>query len=357
MNHLCIIDAHSFIYKFYFTVGKRPFINSKNQDVTLLHMFTQKVLSILSKYRPTHIVIAFDEKGPTFRNEIYPKYKANRDKAPEEINRQTPILKELLSALGFAILSCQGYEADDMIALATKVALEDGFEVSIFTQDKDLLQLVQTGVKVISMKKGEDADIVYDERMVEKVWQIKPSQIVDFLTLMGDSSDNIPGVRGIGEKTALELIKKYSNIDQLLNYIHTIPSTSTAQKLKDGIEDIKLSKSLVDLSQSKALIDLKDKIDIESWKVPESFGEKGLEMLLHYELKQLYETISGLKYEGPYEYNRIDPSDYHLIDSKDKIEQLFKYLSGFEYITIDTETTGLDLEELDILGASFCAKE
>lgn len=357
MNHLCIIDAHSFIYKFYFTVGKRPFINSKNQDVTLLHMFTQKVLSILSKYRPTHIVIAFDEKGPTFRNEIYPKYKANRDKAPEEINRQTPILKELLSALGFAILSYQGYEADDMIALATKVALENGFEVSIFTQDKDLLQLVGSGVKVVSMKKGEDADIVYDEKMVNEVWQIKPSQIVDFLTLMGDSSDNVPGVKGIGEKTALELIKKYGSIDQLLKYTHTIPSASTAQKLKDGIEDIKLSKSLVDLSQSKALVDLKDKVDIQSWKVPENFGEKGLAMLLQYELKQLYETISGLKYEGPYEYNRIDPSDYHLVDSKDKIERLFNYLTGFEYITIDTETTGLDLEELDILGVSFCAKE
>ena len=357
MSKLVIVDAHSFIYKFYFSVGKRPLITSKNEDVTILHMFITKLISIEKNYNPSHMVICFDEKGPTFRNNIYEQYKANRDKSPEEINRQTPILKNLLVELGYKILSEEGYEADDFIAASTMAALKKGFEVKIFSQDKDLLQLVEPGVVVVSMKKSGEGDIIYDEKQVEEEWGIKPNQMVDLLSLMGDSSDNVPGVKGIGEKTALQLIQKYGNCEQLLKYIHTINSESVRKKIKDGIESLKLSKTLVDLKNSKQTIELSQKLNPEEWVLPKIKNQNGLELLKNYELKQLYETFSGEIFEGPYEYTSIDSSNYFLVDDKDKLEKLFRYLDKFEIICIDTETTGIDQDNLDILGVSFSCEE
>ncbi|NMC66609.1 MAG: DNA polymerase I [Spirochaetales bacterium] len=357
MKNLVIVDAHSFIYKFYFSVGKKPLITTKNEDVTILHMFITKLISIEKNYNPTHMVICFDEKGPTFRNEIYENYKANRDKSPEEINRQTPILKNLLSELGYKILSEPGYEADDFIAASSLAALKKGFEVKIFSQDKDLLQLVQDNVVVISMKKAGEGDIIYDEKQVELDWGIKPNQMVDLLSLMGDSSDNIPGVKGIGEKTALQLIQKYGNCEQLLKYLHTISSESIRNKIKDGIESLKLSRIIVDLKNSTKTIELSEKLNPEEWVLPKVKNQAGLELLKNYELKQLYEIFSGQIFEGPYEYTSIDSSNYFLVDNKEKLENLFDYLKNYEIICIDTETTGIDQDNLDILGVSFSCEE
>lgn len=357
MKSLIIVDAHSFIYKFYFSVGKRPLITTKNEDVTILHMFINKLISIEKNYNPTHMVICFDEKGPTFRNEIYENYKANRDKSPEEINRQTPILKNLLIELGYKVLSEPGFEADDFIAASTMSALKKGFEVKIFSQDKDLLQLVEPGVAVVSMKKAGEGDIINDEKQIELDWGIKPDQMVDLLSLMGDSSDNVPGVKGIGEKTALQLIQKYGSCDQLLKYLHTINSESIRNKIKDGIESLKLSKMLVDLKNSQKTIELSEKLNPEEWILPKVKNQSGLELLKSYELKQLYEAFSGQIFEGPYEYTSIDSSNYFLVDDKDKLENLFNYLEKFEIICIDTETTGFDQDNLDILGVSFSCEE
>lgn len=357
MKNLIIVDAHSFIYKFYFSVGKKPLITTKNEDVTILHMFLTKLISIEKNYNPTHMVICFDEKGPTFRNEIYKNYKANRDKSPEEINRQTPILKNLLTELGYKVLSEPGFEADDFISASSLAASKKGFEVKIFSQDKDLLQLVDEGVVVVSMKKAGEGDIIYDEKQVELDWGIKPSQMVDLLSLMGDSSDNVPGVKGIGEKTALQLIQKYGSCEQLLKYLHTVSSESIRNKIKDGIESLKLSKILVDLKNSPKTIELSEKLKPEEWVLPKVKNQSGIELLKKYELKQLYEFFSGQIFEGPHEYTSIDGSNYFLVDDKIKLEKLFNYLENFEIICIDTETTGIDLDNLDILGVSFSCEE
>ncbi|MFN3410578.1 MAG: DNA polymerase I, partial [Exilispira sp.] len=357
MKSLIIVDAHSFIYKFYFSVGKKPLITSKNEDVTILHMFITKLISIEKNYNPTHMVICFDEKGPTFRNTIYEQYKANRDKSPDEINRQTPILKNILKELGYKILSEPGFEADDFIAAASMVALQKGFEVKIFSQDKDLLQLVQNSVSVVSMKKSGEGDIIYDEKQIVNEWGIKPEQMVDLLSLMGDSSDNVPGVKGIGEKTALQLIQKYGSCDQILKYLHTISSVSIRNKIKEGIESLKISKTLVDLKNSKITIELSQKLNPDDWVLPKIKNEKGLELLKNYELKQIYEILSGKIFEGPYEYTSIDSSNYFLVDNKEKLEKLFDYLNKFEFICIDTETTNIQQEDLEILGVSFCCEE
>lgn len=357
MNSLIIVDAHSFIYKFYFSVGKKPLITSKNEDVTILHMFINKLISIEKNYNPTHIVICFDEKGPTFRNQIYQEYKANRDKSPEEINRQTPILKNLLVKLGYKVLSEQGYEADDFIAASAIAAAKKDFEVKIFSQDKDLLQLVEPKISVVSMKKATEGDLIYDEKQVEIEWGIKPKQMVDLLSLMGDSSDNVPGVKGIGEKTALQLIQKYGNCEQLLKYLHTINSESVRKKIKDGIDSLNMSKILVDLKNSEQVIKLSERLDPENWHLPKPKNQQGLQILKDYELKQIYETFSGEIFEGPYEYTSIDPTNYFLVDNKEQLENLFDYLNKFEIICIDTETTGIEQDSLEILGVSICCEE
>ncbi len=357
MNNLAIIDAHSFIYKFYFSSTRTPLINSKNENVTILHMFISKLISIEKNHNPTHMVICFDEKGPTFRNKIYENYKANRDKSPEEINRQTPILKEILVELGYSILSQQGYEADDFISASVMAALKKDFEIKIFTQDKDLLQLIQPSVKVVSLKKGTDGEVIYDEKQVATEWGIKPEQMVDLLSLMGDSSDNVPGVKGIGEKTALSLIQKYGSCDQLIKYLHTVSSSTVQKRIKEDLDSLKISKILVDLKNSDHVKKLAENLEPESWVLPKTKNENGLVLLKEHELKQLYEGFSGEVYEGNYQYTSIDPANYHLINDKDSLNSLFNYLSKFDIISIDTETTGIQQENLEILGVSISCEE
>ncbi len=357
MNNLAIIDAHSFIYKFYFSLGKKPLFTTKNEDVTILHLFISKIISIEKNHNPTHMVICFDEKGPTFRNTIYQNYKANRDKSPEEINRQTPILKEILSELGYKVLSEKGYEADDFIAASCFAGLKKGFKIKIFSQDKDLLQLVEKDVNVVALKKSGEGEITYDEKQVLSELGIKPEQMVDFLALMGDSSDNVPGVKGIGEKTALSLIQKYGNCEQLLKYLHTVSSTSIQKRIKEDLESLKISKILVDLKNAEHVKNLAEKLDPENWLIPKVKNQKGLELLKRYELKQLYESLSGEIYEGEYEYTSLNTENYFLVDNKNKLDELFNNLNNFDIICIDTETTDIDLENLDILGISLCCEE
>jgi len=354
MKKIIIIDGHSIIFKIYFSLIRTPLITKKGENVTILHGFLNKLFSIIDKFQPDFLGIIFDSKEKTFRHGLYKEYKANRSKAPDEINRQSPILLTLLSDLGFYVKDFPGYEADDIIAhIAHSLELSEE-ELYIYSADKDLMQLIDKNVFMLSSVKGEREEKVIDREGVYEKFSLYPEQISDYLSLVGDSSDNVPGVRGIGEVSAKKLLQKYKTLDNLYEYLHTVDSKSTKDKLAQGKDMAYLSKKLVTLDR-----DLPFEINIKDFGIPGSYTEKALENLKKHELKSIYEKLSGKSIGIPVEYNTIDNSQYRLINSLEDLTKFREQLPKEKNLLIafDTETNGIDFKNMEIFGCSFSYKE
>lgn len=207
---LFLLDAFALIYRAHFAFTKNPRINSKGRNTSVPFGFTNTLLEVLQKQKPTHIGVAFDTSAPTFRDEIFKEYKANRQETPEDIRYGTPIIKEILKGFNIPILEKDGYEADDLIATLALKAAKEGFEVYMMTPDKDFGQVVGDGVWLYKPAfMGNGVDVLGPKEVCEK-WDIeRVDQVVDMLGLMGDTADNIPGIPGFGPKTAAALLKTY----------------------------------------------------------------------------------------------------------------------------------------------------
>jgi DNA polymerase-1 len=243
-----LIDANSLAYRAFFALPT-TLVNSKGEIVNAVYGFSSMLIKLLNEEKPDAVIAAFDRKGPTFRHERYEDYKANRLEMPDELKPQFPLIKEVLKVFGIPILEMGGYEADDIIATLSKRLKEKG-EVYIVTADRDALQLVSEGVKVISTKKGISEIKVYDRSEVEKRFGISPRKIPDMLGLMGEASDNIPGVPGIGEKTAVRLIKEFGSLEEVLKNIGRIKKPSLKRALEENKEQAALSKTLATLDEN-----------------------------------------------------------------------------------------------------------
>jgi|YNPMSStandDraft_2_1061718.scaffolds.fasta_scaffold00007_58 DNA polymerase-1 len=348
---IILIDGHFTVYKIYFSLFKTPLITTNGENVTIINGFITKILSILEKYQPNYLGIIFDSKEKTFRHEIYPEYKATRYKAPEEINRQSPILIDILKKLGFFVLIIPGYEADDIIAnIANIVKNSNDKELYIYSSDKDLAQLISNNIFLISSSKESKEDTILDREGIFQKYNVFPEQIPDFLALTGDSSDNVPGVTGIGEKTAINLLKKYKNLDEIYKYINTIKESKIAEKLIKDKNNAYLSKKLVILDKK---IDLN--FNISDLIVPTSFSEEALSLLKKYELKKIYEKLTNKEIDTPVEYSTIDNSKYYLVEDEINLLEIINKIkeSKVKYICFDTETTGTNLDSDEIIGISF----
>src|SRR6056297_2464363 len=221
---LFLLDAYALIYRAYYAFIRNPIYSSKGLNTSAILGFTNTLVEVLEKENPSHIAVAFDPSTPTFRNEIYEEYKANREEMPEDIQKSIPYIKDIIKAFNIPIIQQEGYEADDVIGTLAHKAKDQGFETYMMTPDKDYGQLLEEGIYIYKPKRSgrQEAEILDKNKICERFNIQHPEQIIDIMALMGDKSDNIPGAPGIGEKTAKKLIAQYGSVENLYENINDL---------------------------------------------------------------------------------------------------------------------------------------
>jgi len=287
-----IIDSNAVIHRAYHALP--PLTNKKGELINAIYGFLSFFLKTIKDFQPNYIAAAFDSPGPTFRHSEYKEYKATREKVPDELLSQIPKLKEILKSFGVQVFEKKGLEADDIIGIVSAGIPKD-IEVIILTGDMDIVQLVKKNIKVYSLKRGVKEGVLYDEEKVkEKYDGLNPLQVVDFKALRGDPSDNIPGVPGIGEKTAIELLKKFGSIENLYNKLE---KNSENLEIKESLKEKLLTfKNQAFLSKKLARIKKKDSINFSlencCWGLDKL--DKILEVLKKHGFKSLVSRVSKL---------------------------------------------------------------
>ncbi|AFG38741.1 DNA polymerase I [Spirochaeta africana] len=250
-DSLFILDGYSVIYRSYFAFIRNPLRNSRGQNTSAVFGFARTIMQLFQRYEPGYFAVALDSIGPTFRHDRYPPYKQTRDKTPDDLTAQIPIIEELLEALGVPQIRVEGYEADDVMATCAAVARQRDMSCYVVSGDKDLLQLVEGSVRILKPDKSGLQEM--DRAGVFDAWGVYPEQILDYLSLVGDSSDNIPGVKGIGAKTAVALLERFTTLDGIYQHLDQVTSKSQQTKLADGRENAYLSRDLIRLVEDVQL--------------------------------------------------------------------------------------------------------
>lgn len=377
---LFLLDAYALIYRSYYAFIKSPRVNSKGLNTSAIFGFVNTLEEVLRKENPTHIAVAFDPSGPTFRHEAYDQYKAQRQETPEDIKLAVPIIKEIIDAYNIKRIEVPLYEADDVIGTIAKKAEKDGIKVYMMTPDKDYGQLTSENIFMYKPKfAGTGFDILDDKAVMEKYKISSPLLMIDLLGLMGDASDNIPGCPGVGPKTAEKLIADYGTIEKILEHTSEIKG-SLKNKLEDNKEQIIFSKFLATI-KIDVPIDFKkedfERSDINEEKLEEIFTELEFRTLLTRILKKdtkaesvkkqsssqgfLFEefadtTSEEKKYSNLTQLTEI-PHSYHLIENETDMIELKKKISDLKFCSFDTETTGIDPITCELVGMSFSFDE
>ena len=230
------------IYRAYYAFIRAPRMNSRGENTSAIFGFVVTFEDLVKRLKPSHIAVAFDPSGPTFRHEAFEQYKAQRQETPEDIRWAVPRIKQILLAMNVPVLEVPGYEADDVIGTLAHKAEKEGFEVYMATPDKDAAQIVRPGIKLYRPARSGDAAEIYDEKGVTDKWGFSsPLQMIDYLALAGDASDNIPGIRGVGEKTATDLLQRFGSVEGIIENIDKLKG-KLAEKVFNGKEDAKISK-------------------------------------------------------------------------------------------------------------------
>ncbi len=336
---LFLIDGNSFCYRAFYAI--RSLSTSKGQPTNAIYGFVAMLNKIIKEEQPQYLAIAFDLKGPTFRHKKFEEYKIHRKPMPDELSEQMPIIKEVIKAYNMPIFEKEGYEADDILATLAKKSEKEGYEVYIATGDKDMLQLVNSHIKIYNVHKE---GLIYDEKKVKERYGVGPESMVDLIALMGDSSDNIPGVRGIGEVTAMQLIEKFGSLDKTLSNVEKIESDSLRKKLKEFREDAKLSRELATVDK-----DVPIEVDLDESRLKEPNRERLYELFKELEFKSLWKDYAP---RG----NELD-GDYKLIDDDSGLKELIKELEKTREFALDFETTGTDPLLCEPVGVSFCWRD
>ena len=284
---LVLIDGNSLMNRAFYALP--PLMNKEGMYTNAIYGFTTMLLKIIDEQKPSHMSVAFDLKAPTFRHKAYSEYKGNRKGMPDELRAQVEPLKELLDSFGINRVELEGYEADDIIGTFSKIGEEDGFEVIIVTGDRDALQLASDNTTVLFTKKGITDVDVYDWNKVEEDYGVNPLEFIDLKGLMGDKSDNIPGVPGIGAKTGVKLIQEYKSLENVIANIENLKG-STKKKIEENQEIALLSKRLATIFR-----DIPFDMDMDDLKIKEKDEDKVLEMFNKYGFKTLISRISEIK--------------------------------------------------------------
>ena len=383
MDKLFLLDAYALIYRSYYAFIKNPRINSKGLNTSAIMGFCNTLNEVLEKEKPTHIGVAFDPHGPTFRNEAYPAYKAQREETPEDIRASVPIIKDILRAYRIPILQVDGYEADDVIGtLALKLSgnsdssKKSDIFVYMLTPDKDYGQLVRDNVFIFRPRHGGGYETMSPETVCEKYAISSTDQVIDLLALMGDSADNFPGCPGVGEKTAAKLIEQFGTIENMLAHTDEIKG-KLREKVEAAVEEIKMSKFLATIKT-----DVPIETNLDELKIVEPDEEELRKLFTELEFKSFADRVLN-KVKQPqkkiesqpdlfgfftpegsdepkfssFETLKTTPHDYKLIENKEDAQNLCDFLLTNDFLSLDTETTSTNAIDAELVGLSFAVKE
>ena len=343
-----IIDGYALLFRAHFALIRNPLFTSYGLNTSALFGFINQLLKIKKDENPEYFACAFDSKGKTFRHEMYEEYKANRPPMPDELQQQLPHLWEILDAMNIPVLKKDGVEADDIIGTLAVRAQDDGLDTYIVSGDKDFMQLINENIFLYApgTKKSPDP-VIYDSKRVEDKWGVPPEKIIDLLGLMGDSSDNVPGVSGVGEKTAVKLIKKYGSLDGALENADQVSNKRARTGLQEGAENARLSQDLVTIMLDVEIDSSLD--DFISAKMNNSLCiEKFHELEFQAFVKQFQEENSN-----PVVVTKDQKKDYYTVLTLDQLDDLIINLKSSNLISLDLETTSTNPFVAEIVGLSF----
>ncbi len=393
-NTVYILDSYGLIFRCYFAFISRPLTNSKGENVSALFGFFRNLHWVLQHYKPEYLFAAMDSKTKTFRHQMYEQYKATRNKTPDDLHAQIPWIEEVLQAMGIPVLQCDGYEADDIIATVARKCEEEKRPCRILSGDKDLMQLVTDNTQILKPESGAATWKITTSEGVKIEWGVEPSQLLDLLSLYGDSADNIPGVNGVGVKTASKLLNDYGNLDGIYEHIDEIKG-AMQKKLIDGKDSAYFSQKLVKLcsevpcseidqalNAGPAVYDFSSAAKVlskyEVFNVAKSYAELALKNTAS-DSEAVQEEAAALKAENQalqsqsqaqalqadsfdqpaLEVKENDTSSYRALT---KLSELNDYIDAFlksseKILAYDSETSSLDTFNCSLLGFSLCYEE
>jgi DNA polymerase-1 len=391
MKKLYLLDGHALIYRVYYAFMKRPITSSKGVDTSILYGFTKMMMDLIVRERPSHFGVAFDPGGKNFRHEMYPDYKATRLPTPEVIRQSIPLLKEIIAAFNIPLLILPGYEADDVIGTIAKRAEREGFDVYMMTPDKDYAQLVSPHINVVKPRQGGAADCI-GVKEVQLLYNVQqPEQVIDVLAIWGDKADNVPGVEGVGEVRAKKLIGTFGSVENIYENLNRLP-----KKMREAFTavaaQVSLSKKLVTIDTNVPVPWDEDALVVEK---PDIDRLKAL--FMEYEFASLLPHLmmygrdyAGVTAEVPAPQPAVKAASdgqldlfaqpsappasaevddrlafqtindiahtYHIAQTDEEISRLLAILQHSECFCFDTETTGLDAMNAELVGMSFAVK-
>ncbi len=391
-----LLDAYALIFRAYYALIRSPRLTSKGKNTNAQFGFTNAIVELINKQKPTHMAVCFDTAAPTERHTDYANYKANRQETPEDISQAVPDIIKIIEGFNIPVLAVDGYEADDVIGTLSKKASEAGFEVFMVTPDKDYGQLVTEKVKIYKPAyQGNGAEIMGPAEVCEK-WNISNvNQVIDILGLMGDAVDNIPGIKGVGEKTAAKLLQEYHTLEQVLENAENIKG-ALGEKIRNGREDAIMSKKLATIIMNVPIDFDEQQCELGEWNMeglkdifeqlefktlakrllgeetttttPAAEGAKKTNIAGQPMVQtDLFGNIIGAEENTPREKDESTvpgnvqtihntPHEYWACDTPEKIKELVTLLEQQSEICFDTETTGIDANQAELVGMSFSVR-
>ena len=337
MDKIFLVDGNSILYRSYYAI--RNLSNSKGFATNAIYGFLQTLRKIMKEEKAKYLGVVFDSKGPTVRHKIFPQYKAHRKPMPDDLLPQVPVLKKLLKALHIKVLEKKGYEGDDILGTLAKKTDKENLQTIIVTNDKDLYQLVNDSVMIYNVAK----ESYLNQKSVEENLGVPPSKVKDLLALWGDASDNIPGVKGVGIKTAKKLLKKYSSIDNIINHPEKIKNPRLKEQIKNSKSEIEISRRLVSL-----YTDLSIEFNLNEFTLKEPDYDQLIPLLQELEFSKLLSDYMGK--------NNQNQKDYSLILDVNKLEKVIAQIKKTKKVSIDTETDSPNPTEANLVGISFSLK-
>ena len=376
MQKFFLLDAYALIYRSYYAFIKNPRINSKGLNTSAIMGFLNTLNEVLTKEKPTHIGVAFDPHGPTFRSEAFPEYKAQREETPEDIRKAVPIIKDLLRAYRIPILQADGFEADDVIGTLAEKAGSIGVETYMLTPDKDYGQLVRDNIFIYRPRHGGGYEVMGPKEVCEKYGIPSTEAVIDLLALMGDSADNFPGCPGVGEKTAVKLINEFGSVSALIERSSEIKG-KLRERVEQHVDDIKMSYFLATIKT-----DVPIELDMDALQLVEPDEEELGKILSELEMKSFADRVlkNSQKIQKPanqqldlfaefptdgqdlpkntsFETLKTVAHDYKLIDNEEEMRKICDYFRTKDFLCLDTETTSTSPIDAELVGLSFAVKE
>lgn len=377
---LYLLDGHALVYRAHFAFIARPLINSKGLNTSAINGFTRTLWDLIQKEKPSHIAVAFDPSGPTFRHEQYSLYKANREEQPDDIKKAFPYIRQIVEAFNIPIVTVDNYEADDVIGTLAKQAEREGYKVYMVTPDKDYAQLVSPNIFMYKpSRQGNGIEVLGEEEIMNN-WGIKRvDQVIDILGMQGDAVDNIPGIPGIGAKTAVKLLEEFDSVENLIAHADQLKGKQR-ERVEEFADQALLSKKLATIDCNAPI-----QFDAKTYVIDPPNRSQLAEIFKELEFRSIAHAILGQsedqerstsktsKQTSLFESNEhevklsnhaiashtIDNTEHHyyLVQKEEEIEKLINRLLNSKVFAFDTETTGLDANQAQLVGMSFSLKK